>query len=121
MRLQLLFVILACCTLAGCHATQPSVTQDIFVGNYVYISHDPDGKATDHNLDRLVLQSDGRYDLVEGGSTKPKAEKTGFWHFSGGDAPVVDLDHAGYPVRIKGADIRLLIDDDTGIWYEKVR
>ena len=33
------------------------------------------GRATDHNLNRLVLQSDGQYDLIEGWATKSVSEK----------------------------------------------
>jgi hypothetical protein len=68
---QLRFAMVACCVLAGCHATQPALpTREALVGNYVYKSEDPEGRPTDHELDHLVLQSDGRYDLVQGGATK---------------------------------------------------
>jgi hypothetical protein len=36
-----------------------------------------------------------------------------------GDPPIVDLDHAGYPIQIRGNEVRLLIDNDVGIWYAK--
>jgi hypothetical protein len=29
------------------------------------------------------------------------------------------LDHAGYPAVVKGGEVRLMIDYDTGIWYAK--
>jgi hypothetical protein len=99
--------------------TQPAVTRDALVGNYVYKSQDPDGKATDHEWDHLTLQADGRYDLVQGDPTKAKSEKTGIWQFFGGDPAQVDLDHSGYPVQIKGGEVRLLIDNDVGIWFAK--
>jgi hypothetical protein len=95
------------------------VTRETLVGNYIYKSQDPEEKMTDHNLDHLVLQADGRYDLVQGGSTKGVSEKKGLWNFYAGNPPQIDLDHAGYPVQIKGNEIRLLIDDDLGIWYAK--
>ena len=119
MRLELRFATLACCLLAGCRTTQPTVTRETLVGNYIYKSQDPEEKMTDHNLDHLVLQADGRYDLVQGGSTKGVSEKKGLWNFYAGNPPQIDLDHAGYPVQIKGNEIRLLIDDDLGIWYAK--
>jgi hypothetical protein len=72
------------------------------VGSYVYKSQDPEGKASDHEWDRLTLQGDGKYDLVQGGPTKAKSEKTGFWTFTGGDPAQVMLDHAGYPALVKG-------------------
>jgi len=67
----------------------------------------------------LTLQANGKYELVQGGPTKPKSEATGNWHFYGGDQPEVFLDLAGYPIQLKGTEIRLLIDTDVGIWYGK--
>jgi len=110
--------LLACCALSGCH-TAPPVTRDVLVGNYVYKSEDPEGKPTDHEWDHLTLQADGKYDLVQGGPTKAKSEKTGSWSFTVGDPAQVMLDHAGYPVRVKSGEVRLMIDYDTGIWYAK--
>ena len=91
------------------------------VGNYIYKSEDPEGRATDHELDHLVLQSSGRYELVQGGSTKAKSKKQGRWSFIDGDPAEVDLDHAAYPIQAKGNEIRLLIDNDVGIWYAKIQ
>ena len=82
-------------------------------------SQDPEGKASDHGWDRLRLQEDGKYDLVQGGPTKAKSEKTGFWTFTGGDPAQVKLDHAGYPAVVKCGEVRLMIDYDTGVWYSK--
>lgn len=113
--------LLACSALAGCHMTQPPITRDALVGNYVYTSKDPEGKATDHAWDHLTLQADGKYDLVQGGPTKAKSEKVGVWSFTGGDSAEVVLDHAGYPVRVKGGEVRLMIDDDVGIWFAKAK
>jgi hypothetical protein len=58
---------------------------------------------------------------VQGGSTKAKSEKTGIWQFQGGDPAEVDLDHSGYPVRVKRGEVRLMMDDDVGIWYAKAK
>jgi hypothetical protein len=123
MRLQLRLAILACCVLVGCRATQPPVTREALVGSYLYKSEDPEGRVTDHTLDHLVLQSDGRYDLVLGGSTKPRTETFGSWAISdvGNDGPEVELDHSGYPIQVKQNEIRLLIDNDVGIWYAKAK
>jgi len=118
MKLHLQIAMLACCALVGCHASPP-VTRDALVGNYAYKSQDPEGKASDHEWDRLTLQGDGKYDLVQGGPTKAKFEKTGFWTFTGGDPAQVMLDHAGYPAVMKSGEVRLMIDYDTGIWYAK--
>jgi hypothetical protein len=117
-RIQLLMLTLTACFLAGCTSQSPASRQAL-VGNYVYKSQDPEGKASDHEWDRLTLQGDGKYDLVQGGPTKAKSEKTGFWTFTGGDPAQVMLDHAGYPALVKGGEVRLMIDYDTGIWYAK--
>ena len=42
----------------------------------------------------------------------------GVWD-GGSGGPTVDLDHSGYPVRVKNGEVRLMIDYDTGIWYAK--
>jgi hypothetical protein len=114
--------MLACDVLAGCHAAPP-VKRDVLVGNYVYKSEDPEDKPTDHEFDHLTLQADGKYDLVQGGPTKPRSETVGAWTVwdGGSDGPRVLLDHSGYPVQIKGGEVRLLIDKDVGMWYAKAK
>lgn len=112
------------CTLAGCHTTQPPVTPQILAGSYTFVSEDPGSRETDHNLNRLVLRSDGTYLLVEGGTTKAVSEKKGAWKIEPGTPPDhvdVVLDHSGYPVEIKKSEIRLLVDLDIGIWWVKPR
>ena len=124
LRIRLTLLTLACCALAGCHAKQPPVTREALVGSYTYVSKDPASTPTNHNLDHLVLRADGTYDLVEGGTTKAVSEKKGTWRIEpGAPSGVVDvvLDHAGYPVEIKGQEVRLLIDLDTGIWWVKTK
>ena len=113
--------MLACYVLVGCHTTQP-VTREALVGSYAYKSKDPEGRATDHEWDHLTLQADGKYDLVQGGSTKPRTETVGAWTLSGGvNGPEVLLDHSGYPIQMKSSEVRLLIDNDVGIWYTKAK
>ncbi len=107
--------------LFACHSSQPPITYNALVGTYVYRSHDPENRSTDHEWDRLTLSPDGKYDLMEGGPTKAKSDKTGRWYFRDGDPAEVDLDHAGFPVRVERREIRLLIDDDVGIWYAKLK
>jgi hypothetical protein len=109
---------LTACFLGGC-TSQPPASRQVLVGSYTYHSQDPATKASDHEWDRLTLQADGKYDLVQGGPTKAKSEKTGFWTFTGGDPAQVMLDHSGYPAVVKGGEVRLMIDYDTGIWYSK--
>jgi C-terminal lipocalin-like domain len=116
----LTMLMVAGCFLTGCGPTRP-VTRDVVVGGYTYVSNDPENRPRDHEWDRLTLQADGKYDLVQGGPTKVKSEKTGTWTFTGGDPAQVMLDHAGYPVRVKSGEVRLMIDFDTGIWYAKTK
>ena len=91
------------------------------MGSYSYFSKDPESRATDYNLNDLVLQSDGEYDLVEGGTTKAVSEKKGVWRIVPGKVPNVLLDHAGYPIEINKNEVRLLVDLDLGIWWVKAR
>ena len=117
-------LVVATCALVGCHTTPPPVTQELVAGSYTFVSKDPESRATDHNLNHLVLQPDGAYDLVEGGTTKPVSEKRDIWRIEpGSPSGVVNvvLDHAGYPVEIKKNEVRLLIDLDTGVWWTKPR
>jgi hypothetical protein len=99
------------------------VTRGALVGDYVYKSEDPERRTKDHAWDRLTLQADGKYDLVQGGPTKPRSETVGTWTLwsEGANGPTVLLDHAGYPIQIKGNEVRLLIDNDVGIWYAKTK
>jgi hypothetical protein len=113
----------ACCVVGGCHKTQPPVTREELVGSYTYVSKDPESVATYHNLSRLVLESDGKYDLIEGGTAKAVSEKKGAWRlvFLSGNRPNVLVDDDGYPIEIKGNEVRLLIDLDVGIWWVKAK
>jgi hypothetical protein len=120
LRLRLVMLMLAC-SLAGCHTAQPPVTQEVLVGSYTYVSKDPASRTTDRNLDHLVLQSDGEYDLAEGGTTKAVSDKKGVWRIVPGNPPNVLLDHAGYPIEIKKDEVRLLVDLDVGIWWVKAK
>jgi hypothetical protein len=112
---------LTCCALVGCHTTQPPITPEALAGSYAYVSKDPESRATDHNMDHLVLESDGKYDLIEGGTTKAVSEKKGAWRIVPGNPPNVLLDHAGYPIEINGNEVRLLVDLDVGIWWIKAK
>ena len=114
--------MLASCLLVGCQ-TDHAIPMDrqSYVGSYTYKSVDMSvDKPTDHELDRLVLKTDGRYLLVQGGSTKARSEAEGVWSLvKGSQQPNIELDHAGYPVRMQRDEIRLLINDDLGEWYAK--
>jgi hypothetical protein len=121
LRFLSVLLLLACCALAGCHTSQRPVRREAFVGSYTYVSKDPASRTTDHNLNHLVLQSDGGYDLVEGGTTKAVSDKKGVWRIVLGNPPNVLLDHAGYPIEIKRDEVRLLVDLDVGIWWVKAK
>jgi hypothetical protein len=114
-------LVAASSALVACHTARPPVVAEVLVGRYSFVSEDPESRPTDHNLNRLDLQSDGTYDLVEGGTTKPALEKKGVWRIVPGNPPTLLLDRAGYPVEIKGDEVRLLVDLDTGIWWAKNR
>src|SRR5581483_1963125 len=119
MKLRLVMLI-ATFALVACHTVQQPVTPQDVVGSYTFVSKDPESRATDHNLNHLVLQSDGTYDLVEGGTTKAVSEKKGVWSIRLGtpsDHFDVALDNSGYPVEMKRHEVRLLIDLDTGVWW----
>jgi hypothetical protein len=99
----------------------PAVTTEELVGNYTYVSNDPANRSSEHNLNRLVLQANGTYDLVQGGTSKAVEQKKGSWSIVPGRPPNILLDHAGYPIDITRDEVRLLIDLDTGIWWVKPR
>ena len=120
-RVRIVVLTLMGCVLVACR-TGPPITTELIVGSYSYYSEE--SRATDHNLSRLVLQSGGRYDLVEGGTTKKVTEKKGVWSIypeKEGQPPNVVLDDALYPIEITRNEIRLLIDEDTAIWWVKPR
>jgi hypothetical protein len=123
MKRQLAPAILVFSILTGCHTgLPPSFTRQTVAGSYVYRSVDTSvDKPTDHQFDHLTLNENGTYDLVQGGSTKARTEKTGVWNIQPGDPPNVLLDHAGYPIQDKKGELRLLINDDLGEWYVKAK
>jgi len=103
-----------------------------YVGTYEFECEEVDesfDKETNHELDRLVLLSNGRYSLVQGGSAKAISEAKGTWSlvpaFSSqppsitSDRDSAQLDRSGYPIRVKKGHIYLGIDDDLGQYYAK--
>jgi hypothetical protein len=124
LQFRLITLTVASCVLAGCHKTQPPITREDLAGSYTYVSEDPESRASDHNLNHLILLPEGTYDLVEGGTTKAVSEKKGVWWIRPGtpsDHFDVALDNSGYPVEMKRHEVRLLIDLDTGVWWVKPR
>ena len=119
--------ILACCFLACCHSTkpQPPITREVLVGDYVYHSDDdrPLERASDHEWNHLELTKDGRYHLIQGGPTKTKTDEVGTWvaYYSGVGVSDVAFHGRIYPIQVKLGEIRLMIDEDIGIWYAKAK
>jgi len=105
-----------------------------YVGMYEYRTAYPINNApperekyisTNHDGDCLILKPSGEYVLMQGGTTKAMSETKGRWRlfvfqFHSIDRPEIVLDLHGYPIRVKKGIIRLLINDDLGVWYEKV-
>lgn len=122
LRTRLAIAVVACNAILCCERPRTAtISPETVVGIYVYKSQDPADKVTDHEMDRLTLHEDGRYDLIQGGSTKPRSEKAGKWTLlptSHGQEILVD--HDGFPIRIEHSRLQLVIDYDLGIWYEKI-
>jgi hypothetical protein len=122
MSVRLFLPVVCASILLSCGSISDPAPADksAYVGTYRYKSMDTSvDKATDHELDQLVLQAGGRYSLVQGGSTKPKSTTEGIWRLVPGNPPNIELDHSGYPIEVKQGQIRLLINDDLGEWYSK--
>jgi len=109
----------------ACSSEPVPLNPNAYVGTYEFEYEELDqsfDSATDHELDRLVLQSDGRYSLVQGGSTKSISEAEGAWSlFPGmaGQPCIIQLDYGGYPIHVKNGRIYLGISDDLGQYYVK--
>lgn len=116
LRRHVVLGILVVAMSLGC--TRAPVKPDAIVGDYIYHSSD---KGAQHDPDRLTLRADGKYILVHMPGGHPGSTEEGEWRLVDGRPPNILLDHAGYPIEIKGKDVRLLVDDDLGQWYEKTK
>lgn len=104
--------------LSGCTSKRTAqLKPEIFVGEYVFQMGD--SGAPHHDPDRLTLKADGSYILVHMPGGRPRPTEEGAWRLINDPNPNILLDHAGYPVEIRGKHIRLLVNDDLGYWYEK--
>ncbi len=75
-----------------------------------------------HDPDKLTLNADGTFVLIHmpGGHFGSKEE--GKWEIVNSPShPEVAFGRGLFPIRVKGRKVRLLIDEDLGYWYEKVR
>ncbi len=118
MRKCTILGILALLAGASCFSDDPDapLTPETFVGTYIYYSVNSE---TLHGPDELTLRGDGTYSLI----IKPSGvlpTKEGRWRLYQDPRPRIALNDTGYPVWIKGRNIRLEIDDDLGLWYQKI-
>jgi len=121
MRLTSYFVVamLAFGGTTGCPSDRNvPLKPESFVGGYVYHSAD---RGAPHDPDSLTLRADGKYILVQMPDGHAGATKEGLWRLVIGSPPNIELDSSGYPVEIKGKKVRLLIDNDLGHSYTKIR
>jgi hypothetical protein len=121
-----LCALFAITLLDGCKSDHRSVTRELVIGTYVYKSDGPSRESLSQFLScpigvRLILHENGKYELITAEPTKPGSLITGRWVFRDGDPASVDLDHSDYPIEIHGDIIRLVIDNDVGARYEKLR
>jgi hypothetical protein len=112
-------VMLVSLVMVGCRTTQREITPEALVGTYAYVSQDPESRATDHNLNHLVLRSNREYDLVTGGNTKAISEEKGVWTIRSGNPPDLLLKNEVLPIELKNNEVRLLVDLDVGVWWAK--
>ncbi len=89
---------------------------ETFVGEYIYYSAD---KGAQHDPDRLTLRADGRYILVHMPNERFGSTEEGTWQLFSDFDPQVAFGGRTYPAKIKGKEVRLLINDDLGQWYAK--
>jgi hypothetical protein len=119
LRSYAMLAILAVGVGAGCtSARNVELMPDTFVGDYVYRSAD---KGSPHDPDKLSLRADGKYVLVHMPVGHQGSTEEGRWQLISKPTPNILLDHAGYPIEIKGKAVRLLINDDLGWSYEKTQ
>ncbi len=97
----------------GCGHHGLAATRANMVGRYVFESADP---GLRHGADTLTLRADGTYLLQR---VQPAAVIAGRWRFENGREPEVLLDSLGYPVRVTGRTVRLLVDLDLGYAFVK--
>ena len=92
------------------------LTPESFVGHYTYHAED---KTFDYKPANLTLRADGKYVLVYLDNGHPATREEGRWQLVRDPDLNVVLDHSGFPVELKGGHIRLMINYDSGKWYEK--
>jgi hypothetical protein len=115
---HVLMAALASVALASCRLDQAlPMDERSLVGDYIYQTQ----ADVQHEPERLTLRADGRYVLTRGAPGQSQSRREGAWRLILKDPPDVALDDAGYPIQMNGSEIRLLINDDLGQWYAKVK
>ena len=114
-----LFVLLG--TLFGCSSqSDAQLKPESFIGEYVFQMGD--SGAPHHDPDRLTLQADGKYILVHMPGGHPGSTEEGTWRlWSNSGQPQIAFGNRTYPIEIRGKHIRLIVNDDLGYWYEKMK
>jgi len=98
----------------GCPVQQDiSLKPESLVGEYAYHSASWDSAPPQN---RLILRADGTYTLTEDPATK-----YGQWRLVGGAKADIVLGDAVYPVKVNRKEVRILINDDRGQWYTKIK
>ena len=129
-----LISFILCLAFGACTSEPVPMHKMDYVGMYEYRTDQPlynvpmefgDYNSTNHDGDCLVLKPSGEYILLQSGTTKAITETKGQWkltilEYYSRDYYSISLDLHGYPIRVKKGKIRLLINDDLGVWYEKV-
>lgn len=124
--LLMLIALLAITFMNGCKTVHRSLTREILMGTYVYKS-DSRSRESESRFrsliigDRLILNNDGKYEIIIDKQSRPGSVITGHWIWTDGDPAIVYLDHGGYPIELDGKNIRLIIDNDINGRYEKLR
>jgi hypothetical protein len=104
--------------LAWVACARPPITPATLIGEYVFVSAD---KGAPHDPDRLILRPEGQYQLVHMPHGHLGSHEDGTWRLDTLGREEILLGSTGLPIEYHGTTIRLLIDEDLGHWYEKIR
>ncbi len=110
----MLSTIFAACTLPERRPLRP----ESLVGDYI-LRCDDRGAPCDRGT--LTLRADGKYVLRGASPWESGGDEQGVWRFEGGSHPRVAVGDRGLPVELRGEDVGLLVDDDLGEYYWKIK
>jgi hypothetical protein len=106
-----MIAIAALLCLGSCRSSRPD--HQALVGDYVLVAI---GDEAANGAERLTLRNDGTY------SIRGTRTINGTWRMTETtNGSQVLLDSDGYPIDQSGGTIRLLKDEDTGIFFQKLR